>query len=112
MNVLEIGSSARGDHDRWSDRDVLVVGTVEELPSIEARLSALGASVVSLTHRKFEWLASHGSLFLKHAIDEGVVLDGAADGWTAMASRWCSTGDYSCEIESNLNFLPTRVRRA
>ncbi|WP_153066815.1 hypothetical protein [Xanthomonas arboricola] len=106
MNIVEIGSSARGDGDYWSDRDVLVIAAAAELPGIEARLSAKGASVVSLTHGKFDWLASKGSLFLKHAIDEGVILDGASGCWESLTNRWCSNGDYSQEIQSNLNFLP------
>lgn len=106
MNVLEIGSSARGDKDRWSDRDVLVIGEATQLPSVEARLSAQGASVVSLTRRKFEYLASHGSLFLKHTIDEGRLLEGSSDAWLSMGRKWhFPVGNYSEEIESNLNFL-------
>ena len=106
MNVLEIGSSARGDGDRWSDRDVLVVASAEDLSHLEAIYAKSGASVVALTQKRFDYLASRGSLFLKHAIDEGVLLEGAYDDWHSISKTWHSTGDYSNEIESNLNFLP------
>jgi hypothetical protein len=106
MNVLEIGSSARGDGDRWSDRDILVIATGEELSRLDLAYAKRGASVVSLTPRKFRYLASRGSLFLKHAIDEGVLLEGVRDEWRVLSNKWHSTGDYAHEIESNLHFLP------
>ena len=106
MNVLEIGSSARGDGDRWSDRDVLVIASAEHLSGLELVYANRGASVVALTPKKFSYLASRGSLFLKHAINEGVLLEGVYEDWRVLSKKWGSTGDYSDEIESNLNFLP------
>lgn len=61
------GSHARGDADRLSDRDVLIVD--EDADILRARgmeLAAAGWSVASYTFRKLEAIASKGALFVQH----------------------------------------------
>lgn len=66
------GSCARGDVDRHSDRDVLVVGYAPT-SELSFRLAALGSglSVSQYDWPEIEAMANYGSLFLHHLRLEG-----------------------------------------
>lgn len=107
--VLAIGSASRGDFDATSDRDALLIGSVAELNRAMQKLEVGGWSVTAMTAEKFSFLASSGSLFLKHAIDEGRVLSDGDGLWPSLKRSW-RYGAYREEIEDNLDQL--RVLRS
>lgn len=81
LAVVVFGSVARGDFNRWSDVDVLVVA--ERLPAgWEARLEALGvppSRVQPLAWSPEEWRAelARGNPIAREATAHGVWLAGA-----------------------------------
>ncbi|MBX7432540.1 nucleotidyltransferase domain-containing protein [Mycobacterium sp. Y57] len=69
------GSAARGDGDRYSDLDLLIVDDGNDrLPSYT------WASVVRYTWAEFSEMSGYGSLFLRHLRSEGRILNSDSRG--------------------------------
>lgn len=61
------GSSTRGDFDKYSDKDLLIVAdNYEDLEKVKTQLSKSNWSVSFYTYSKLQYLAKNGSLFIKH----------------------------------------------
>lgn len=95
-----IGPYARGDFNSSSDCDVLLINESEEaldlsnLPT-EARSRV---SFIKYDEATFRRLYQRGSLFLFHALREGVVLDGDQRAWAMLLAKFQVQDDYSAEL--------------
>lgn len=70
------GSYARGDADKMSDKDFLLIGDAPNSPELAAfdDLGLRDGSVSQYSWSEIRNMASHGSLFLEHLKLEGVVV--------------------------------------
>ena len=97
-SVWAYGSVARGDADRLSDYDVLVVGPESaELSTVlmEAGLNGEDVSISRYSWEEVVGMAGYGSLFLHHVRLEGRPLyeDGACRG--RLQTILCDLGEYT-----------------
>jgi hypothetical protein len=96
------GSAARGDADRMSDRDVLIVD--DSLIALNARtreLEAAGWSVASYTFSKLEALASRGALFLQHLKLEAQIVRDSRGRLGRILAEFKPKENYAAELIEN-----------
>ncbi len=76
VSAILVGSYARGDFNRWSDVDVLLIGRFEGRPPERLnRISAPpGFEVIPLTPEEAVRAAEKGNPLLIEAVEQGVVL--------------------------------------
>lgn len=96
------GSSARGDSDALSDRDILIVDDdVEVLRTRGTQLSALGWSVASYTFRKLETMSVKGALFVQHLALEAEVERDRDDRLQGILASFSPKTEYGPELAAN-----------
>lgn len=96
------GSCARGDADRLSDRDVLLVDDdVRVLQARAGELQAQGYSVASYTFRKLEHLATSGALFVQHLKLEASIMADSGDRLTRLLKNYRPKVQYQDELTAN-----------
>jgi hypothetical protein len=98
------GSYARGDTDRLSDRDFLIVDDSPEILKIRAAaLKREGASVASYTFRKLEALCKTQALFVQHLRLEASICIDSDDRLKRHLANFQPKSSYEREIRSNAN---------
>ena len=96
------GSSARGDADKLSDRDILIVDENIALLRIRAAvLKADGWSVASYTFKKLEALAARGALFVQHLKLESRILVDRSNRLASVLSAYQPKTCYAVELDAN-----------
>lgn len=106
MLSIEFGSRQRGDSDRSSDRDILLIASNwEQLAKEKALRTAQGYSVSCFTNDTSSYLVESGSLFFKHVIDEGVLVHGSEMEYLSLTRKWSPAKNYQEEIDSNIDLL-------
>lgn len=96
------GSSARGDADQLSDRDILIVDEdIAVLRSRAAVLQADGWSVASYTFKKLEALAERGALFVQHLKLESNILVDRNNRLASVLSAYHPKTSYAVELSAN-----------
>lgn len=96
------GSCARGDIDRLSDRDFLIVDDDPKILRARTRtLKAEGVSVAAYTFRKLESLAGRGALFVQHLRLEASVIADRDGRLTALLGAFRPKECYDSEIRDN-----------
>lgn len=106
MIAIEYGSRHNGVSSRYSDRDLLLIHNDWLYTKGEKRkYQLLGYDVTVMNEQKAIYLATAGSLFLKHIIDEGKVISGDFDIYDKVSFLWKAKNDYQYEIESNIEVL-------
>jgi predicted nucleotidyltransferase len=96
------GSSARGEADRLSDRDFLIVDDdVRVLRARTVTLKAQGFSVASYTFRKLDWLASRGALFIQHLRLEAAITIDRGDRLARLLASFRPKEVYDEELKAN-----------
>lgn len=98
------GSWVRGDSDRLSDRDILLVDS--DLPKLRARretLSREGWSVACYTYDKLKALSALGALFLQHLKLESRIIKDNDGLLKSILDDFKPKQTYSKEIEVNRN---------
>lgn len=96
------GSHSRGDADRLSDRDILIVDS--DLKRLNARrldLVKQGYSVASYTWNKFSELSKRGALFIQHLKLESVILCDRDGRLRSILESYNPKSTYQAEIEQN-----------
>ena len=69
--LAAFGSAARGDHDAFSDRDLLVVtDDVKALKMLKSSFDSMGWSCTAYSWNRLQHAADHGSLFVQHLKQE------------------------------------------
>lgn len=96
------GSCARGDTDRLSDRDYLIVDDdLDVLRSRAVALMADGLSVASYTFRKLEYLAGRGSLFIQHLRLEASITADREGRLASLLENFSPKTAYTAELNDN-----------
>jgi hypothetical protein len=96
------GSSARGDFDRLSDRDILIVDAdIEVLRVRRHELERSGWSVASYTFRKLEALATMGSLFVQHLKTEADIIHDLGGRLVTTLNAFRPKASYTDELRAN-----------
>lgn len=96
------GSSARGDADTLSDKDILIVDdNVKILAERSAELESRGASVASYTFAKLRALSARGALFVQHLKLEAEITRDKGGRLTDLLADFSPCSDYSSEIANN-----------
>jgi len=105
MITVEFGSQTRGDCDVFSDRDLLIVGTTSQLITAPKDERWRNHSISRFTYDKAAYLISSGSLFFKHILDEGSLVEGSTADADRLFRAWKPAPSYREEIEENVDLL-------
>jgi len=99
-SLVIFGSVSRGDSDRYSDRDLLVVADRQH-EYIDSSFVKAGYSPSFYTWQQLEGLARDGSLFLQHLKQESTVLRDRAGRLHELLDRFRPWKDYSAKLQEN-----------
>lgn len=106
------GSAARGDSDRLSDRDYLIVDDDVAILNRRANeLKAEGWSVASYTFAKLEALSKVGALFIQHLKCESEVIEDSSGRLRHLLRSFQPKKSYLAEIEENSRLSKLIERR-
>jgi hypothetical protein len=96
------GSAARGDADRISDRDYLIVDSdTDVLKTRSLDLIQDGWSVASYTFAKLSALSKHGALFVQHLKNESLITVDKNDQLRQLLHSFSPKESYQAEIREN-----------
>lgn len=105
-SILKYGSSITRKSDKYSDKDLLIVGdNYEEINSLKQNYSSLGWSVSSYTYSKLHYLSKNGYLFIKHLINEGEIQEDYQDKLKNVFLDFKECLDYNEELNKAANFV-------
>lgn len=105
-SILKYGSFIRGNSDKYSDKDILVVAdTYNELIELKTNFTNLGWSVSTYTYNKLQYLSENGFLFVKHLIDEGEIIDDKLSKLKNILKKFQEKLDYQLEMNKASSFL-------
>lgn len=96
------GSCARGEIDRLSDRDFLIVDDDPKILRERARiLKAEGLSVAAYTFRKLNNMAGRGALFIQHLRLEASIVTDDQGRLSSLLAAFRPKERYDIEIQDN-----------
>lgn len=105
-SILKYGSFIRGNSDKYSDKDILVVAdTYNELNQLKSNYINLGWSVSAYTYDKLQYLAENGFLFVKHLIEEGQIVEDKNWRLKNILEKFQEKLDYQLEMAKASIFL-------
>lgn len=115
-SILKYGSYIRGNSDKYSDKDILIVADkFEELNNLNNYYSNKGWSTSLYTYDKIEYLAKNGYLFVKHLINEGKIIEDENNILYNILQKFEERLDYTHEIKKSsefinyLNIIPNKI---
>ena len=89
MLAIEFGSKKRGDFNISSDKDMLLIGSsLAQLFKEKERKKIEGYSVSCMATTKAKYMVNQGSLFFKHIIDEGFLIEGNRGKYHEIIRDW------------------------
>lgn len=74
ISICEIGSTARGQNDQLSDKDLLAIGSSHDVDIAVAKYRSSGWNVSRYSQTEFSEMARAHSLFVQHVKQEGVLV--------------------------------------
>ena len=105
-SIIKYGSVIRGNSDKYSDKDVLIVAdNFDELNSLNNYYSSKGWSTSLYTYSKLEYLAKKGFLFVKHLINEGEIIKDDNGFLNDILQQFEEKLDYNHEIKKSSEFI-------
>jgi predicted nucleotidyltransferase len=105
-SILIYGSSIRGNSDKYSDKDLLIVAEeYNVLNSLKDYYSQLGWSVSTYTYDKLNYLSINGYLFVKHLILEGEIIFDTDNSLHSILKNFKECVDYVKEMKKASFFL-------
>lgn len=106
MLSIEFGSQNRGDSNYSSDKDLLLIDDCHQsLLSEKIKKESLGYSVTCFPTDKAQLLIENGSLFFRHIIDEGQIINGSKPLANSLFSLWRAPLNYDNDIDGNIELL-------
>jgi hypothetical protein len=106
MLSIEFGSQNRGDSNYSSDKDLLLIGNCSKKLLEEKNIKkSLGHSVTCFPIDKARILVQNGSLFFKHIIEEGKIINGSHDSAQELFKLWRAPKNYDNDIDGNIELL-------
>lgn len=105
-SIIKYGSYIRGNSDKYSDKDILIVAdNFEELKTLNSYYSNKGWSTSLYTYDKIEYLAKNGYLFVKHLINEGEIIKDNNGILYDILQKFEEKLDYTLEIKKSSEFI-------
>lgn len=105
-SVLKYGSVVRGNSDKYSDKDILIVAEdYNDLKKISLQYTNEGWSVSLYTYNKLEYLSQKGFLFVKHLINEGIIEFDPNNRLKKILENFRETKNYNKEIKETQSFF-------
>jgi predicted nucleotidyltransferase len=101
--VALFGSMQRGDHDHFSDRDLLIVS--ERGSEVEDAFSKAGFSPNVYNWEQIENLAFEGSLFVQHLKNESRVVFDRTGRLRSLLKSFRPKKDYSQRLDENRHLI-------
>lgn len=106
FSYATFGSHTRGDHDKLSDNDVLVVSnTVKLLNDFQLKFHGSELSLSTYTYRKLDYMASKGSLFVQHLKQESSIEYDHIGKLKQLLDDFKPLKSYSSELKKALSFF-------
>ena len=100
------GSAARGDHDAFSDRDLLIVSDDNNiLDALKSDYSAKGWSCTAYSWSRLQRAADHGSLFVQHLKQESKILQDPQDRLAHLLANFATNASYKREADGAASLL-------
>ena len=100
------GSVARGDHDAFSDRDLLIVSDDDHiLATLKSNYNTQGWSCTGYTWSRLQHAADHGSLFVQHLKQESKIIRDPQDRLAHLLANYTTNASYQCETEGAESLL-------
>ena len=105
-SVAVFGSAARGDHDRFSDNDLLIVSDdFATLKFMQAKYSLKGWSCTAYSWPRLQRAADRGSLFVQHLKQESSIIRDPTDRLRNLFTRFSTNSSYNHELDGAANLL-------
>ena len=100
------GSAARGDHDAYSDRDLLIVSDDDDdLTTLKSAYSAQGWSCTAYSWIRLKHAADQGSLFVQHLKQESQIVRDPQDRLAQLLADFATNASYKREAEGAASLL-------
>ena len=104
--IAMFGSAARGDHDIFSDRDLLIVSDDHlALRKLRAKYDSAGWSCTAYSWNRLQHAADQGSLFVQHLKQEAKVLRDPCDRLAVLLSNYSTKSNYKHEADGAASLL-------
>ena len=105
-SLVLFGSAARGDHDLFSDRDLLIVMDDQvALKSLKAHYDTIGWSCTAYSWSRLQHAANQGSLFVQHLKQEAKIIRDPYDRFAALLDKYTTKSSYKREAEGAASLL-------
>jgi len=106
FSILKYGSSVRGDSDKYSDKDLLIVAeSIIDFKKIEKKYLKQSWSISYYTYDKLQYLADNGFLFIKHLIKEGKIEYDTNNNLKKILDSFKETKNYIQEVKNTEEFF-------
>ena len=100
------GSAARGDHDAFSDRDLLIVSDDNKtLKILKAYYDSLGWSCTAYSWSRLQDAADQGSLFVQHLKQEANILRDPLNRLADLLDNYSANASYKREADGAASLL-------
>ena len=100
------GSTARGDQDGFSDRDLLIVSDdPATLRMLKSRYSSKGWSCTPYSWQRLQHAADQGSLFVQHLKQESKILRDPSNRLAELLTKYSPKASYKREAEGAASLL-------
>ena len=106
LSIALFGSVARGDNDRFSDNDLLLVSDDERtLREAKHKFDAFGWSCTAYSWARLQRAANDGSLFVQHLKQESLILSDPSERLSHLLANFTAKGSYKREGTSASNLV-------
>ena len=100
------GSTARGDSDTFSDRDMLIVSNDEtDLRLLKSKYNSAGWSCTAYSWSRLQGAANQGSLFVQHLKQESKILSDPSNRLAHLLDQYSPKGSYKHESAGTATLL-------
>ena len=100
------GSAARGDHDAFSDRDLLIVSDDDDiLSTLKSNYAAQGWSCTAYSWDRLQHAADYGSLFVQHLKQESKIIRDPQDRLAHLLANFTANASYKREADGAASLL-------
>ena len=104
------GSIARGDHDAFSDRDLLIVSDDETtLKTLKTGFRSCGWSCTAYSWSRLQNAADQGSLFVQHLKQESIILRDPSNRLADLLGHYSCKASYRREADGAASLLGNLV---
>ena len=105
------GSAARGDHDFFSDRDLLIVSDDDiSLRQMKFKYESVGWSCTAYSWNRLKRAADQGSLFVQHLKQEARILFDPSDRLAHILAEYSAKPSYKRELSGAASLVGNLIQ--